>query len=146
MSVEAIGGEELSASLEVLPPGIVRTIDRAQRGVDARRWPGCRSQCGLTRGWLHADQQPRRVRGIDRRVVSNRGIARIKMVLRDETEFDAEVVKRDPGLDIALLHVRRSPKDLAAAAFGDSDASCVGKLLFAIGHPWSRVGRPPQAS
>ena len=64
--------------------------------------------------------------------------ARVRVVLHDGRTFDAEIVKRDRNLDLALLRI--SDGDLPAAPAGDSDALRVGELVYAIGHPWGRLG------
>jgi serine protease Do len=64
--------------------------------------------------------------------------ARVRVVLHDGRTFDAETVKRDRDLDLALLRIKDG--DLPAAPVGDSDALRVGELVYAIGHPWGRLG------
>jgi serine protease Do len=65
---------------------------------------------------------------------------KVRVILRDGQRFDAEIVKRSRGLDLALLRLRDSPGDLPAVSVGDSDALRVGELVFAVGHPWGRPG------
>jgi serine protease Do len=65
---------------------------------------------------------------------------KVTVVLRDGREVDAEVVKRGHSLDLALLRLEDAPHDLSAAPVGDSDALRVGELVYAIGHPWGRLG------
>src|SRR5215217_2246196 len=62
------------------------------------------------------------------------------VVLSDGREFDAGVVKSSRDLDLALLRVEGGPGDLPALPVGDSDALRVGELVYAIGHPWGRLG------
>jgi serine protease Do len=64
----------------------------------------------------------------------------VKVALRDGRMLDAEVVKSGRGLDLALLRLAGDHGDLPAARVGDSDALRVGELVYAIGHPWGRVG------
>jgi len=64
--------------------------------------------------------------------------ARVRVVLHDGRTLDAEILKRDRNLDLALLHVEDG--DLPAAPVGDSDTLRVGELVYAIGHPWGRLG------
>ncbi len=59
----------------------------------------------------------------------------IKVKLDDDTEFDAEVVGRDPNTDLALLKIE-SDKELPALAMGDSDALKIGQWVVAIGSPF----------
>ena len=73
-------------------------------------------------------------------VAGRRRDAKAAVVLRDGREFGAEVVKRGRDLDLALLRVEDGPGDLPAAAIGDSGALRVGQLVYAIGHPWGRLG------
>jgi len=65
---------------------------------------------------------------------------RVRVILRDGQRFDAEIARRSRGLDLALLQLRESLSDLPAVSVGDSDALRVGELVFAIGHPWGRLG------
>ncbi len=73
-------------------------------------------------------------------VAGGRRRARVKVVLHDDRTFDAEVVKRGQDLDLALVRIKDVPDDLVAAPVGDSDELRVGGLVYAIGHPWGRLG------
>jgi serine protease Do len=64
----------------------------------------------------------------------------VKVALQDGRTFGAEVVKSSRSLDLALLKLEGGHEDLPAAPVGDSDALRVGELVYAIGHPWGRVG------
>ncbi|MEP7123633.1 MAG: Do family serine endopeptidase [Byssovorax sp.] len=59
----------------------------------------------------------------------------VRVHLNDEREFDADVVGRDPKLDIALLHLRGA-KDLPAAPLGSSEQLRVGEYVLAVGNPF----------
>ncbi len=59
----------------------------------------------------------------------------IKVKLDDDTEFDAEVVGRDPNTDLALLKIE-SKKELPVLTMGDSDALKIGQWVVAIGSPF----------
>jgi len=61
------------------------------------------------------------------------------VALRDGRTFDADVVKSSRSLDLALIRLDEA-LDLPSAPVGDSDALRVGELVYAIGHPWGRVG------
>lgn len=65
---------------------------------------------------------------------------KVWVISRDGRRSDAEIVKRSSDLDLALLRLRDSPGDLPTVSVGDSDALRVGALVFAIGHPWGRLG------
>jgi serine protease Do len=65
---------------------------------------------------------------------------KVQVTLHDGRTFDAEVVKRSRSLDLALLRVEGGPGGLPAVAVGDSGKLRVGELVFAIGHPWGRLG------
>lgn len=54
----------------------------------------------------------------------------------DEREFSAEVIGRDPEIDIALLRLEGVREPLAAARLGSSDALRVGDFVVAIGNPF----------
>jgi len=73
-------------------------------------------------------------------IAGGRRGSRVHVVLRDERTFEAEVVRRSRDLDLALLRIREAPGDLPVAPFGDSGALRVGELVYAIGHPWGRLG------
>jgi serine protease Do len=73
-------------------------------------------------------------------VAGGRRGARVQVGLHNGRNFDAEVVKRGRDLDLALLRIKDAPGDLPAAPLGDSDALRVGELVYAIGHPWGRLG------
>jgi serine protease Do len=59
----------------------------------------------------------------------------IKVKLKDEREFDAKIVGRDPNTDIALLKIE-SGENLPVVKMGDSDALEVGQWVLAIGSPF----------
>ncbi|UCG09048.1 MAG: DegQ family serine endoprotease [Desulfobacterales bacterium] len=59
----------------------------------------------------------------------------IKVKLNDESEFDAQVIGRDPSTDIALLKLK-TDHDLPVAKLGDSGALKVGQWVVAIGSPF----------
>ena len=73
-------------------------------------------------------------------VAGGRRGSRVQVVLRDGRTFDAEVAKRGRDLDLALLRIREAPGDLPVVPVGDSSALRVGELVYAIGHPWGRLG------
>jgi serine protease Do len=62
------------------------------------------------------------------------------VALHDGRRLDADVVKSGRRLDLALLRLEGDLGDLPPAPVGDSDALRVGELVYAIGHPWGRVG------
>ncbi len=77
----------------------------------------------------------------DHVVAGRRPGGNVRVVLRDGGSLEAEVRRRSRSLDLALLRLRDVPGDLLAAApVGDSDALRVGELVYAVGHPWGRLG------
>jgi Do/DeqQ family serine protease len=58
----------------------------------------------------------------------------IRVTLRDDRSFGAELVGRDPGTDIALLRIK--PDRLTAIPFGNSEQLLVGDFVVAIGNPF----------
>jgi serine protease Do len=74
-------------------------------------------------------------------VVSGRRRRRnVRVALHDGRTLDADVLKSDRSLDLALLRLEGGEADLPAATVGDSDALRIGELVYAIGHPWGSVG------
>lgn len=63
-----------------------------------------------------------------------------RVALHDGRTLGAEVVRGGRDLDLALLRLEDDPGDLPTATVGDSDGLRVGELVYAIGHPWGRVG------
>jgi serine protease Do len=59
----------------------------------------------------------------------------IKVKLKDESEYDAAIVGRDPNTDIALLKIESDQK-FATVKLGDSEALQVGQWVVAIGSPF----------
>ncbi|MDJ0876251.1 MAG: DegQ family serine endoprotease [Desulfobacterales bacterium] len=63
------------------------------------------------------------------------GAEKIKVVLQDERQFEAEVIGRDPQTDLALIKVD-SDRNLPAVALGRSSDLAVGEWVVAIGNPF----------
>jgi serine protease Do len=59
----------------------------------------------------------------------------IKVILSDESEFDATIVGRDPKTDLALIRIE-TDKELLPLPLGDSDKLLVGDWVVAIGNPF----------
>ncbi len=59
----------------------------------------------------------------------------IRVQLKNEKEYDAEIVGRDPNTDIALIKIK-DPKSLPVIKLGNSDAVKVGEWVVAIGNPF----------
>ncbi|MDJ0884663.1 MAG: DegQ family serine endoprotease [Desulfobacterales bacterium] len=60
----------------------------------------------------------------------------IKVRLYDETEYDAEIVGRDPKTDIALIRIKPNGNDFKPLKLGNSDSLPVGSWVVAIGSPF----------
>lgn len=76
-------------------------------------------------------------------VTNNHVIAdadKVSIRLHDDTEFEAEIVGRDPKTDLALLKINPGNHKLTAVGWGDSDASRVGDWVLAIGNPFGLGG------
>ena len=67
-----------------------------------------------------------------------KGAQKIKVVLRDGTEYEATLVGKDSKTDVAIIKI--DAKNLKAANLGNSDALVVGELAIAIGNPLGRLG------
>lgn len=63
------------------------------------------------------------------------GADEITVVLKNEKEYEAKVVGRDPYTDIAVIKVK-SENGFPAATLGRSDAISVGEWVVAIGSPF----------
>lgn len=66
------------------------------------------------------------------------GAERIKVRLRNGTEYDATLVGKDAKTDMAIIKVEAT--GLKAAYFGDSKATLVGDFVLAIGNPLGELG------
>jgi len=63
------------------------------------------------------------------------GADKIKVILKDEREFDAQVKGRDPNTDLALIRIK-ADADLPVIQMGDSDALRIGEWVLAVGNPF----------
>jgi serine protease Do len=59
---------------------------------------------------------------------------KIKVILSDKREFDAEITGRDPETDIAVIKI--NAQNLPIVTLGDSDNARVGEWVLAIGNPF----------
>jgi serine protease Do len=64
------------------------------------------------------------------------GADMVKVKLADDREFRAKVIGKDTRLDVAVLQLQDAPKDLPAAALGQSEPTRVGEYVVAIGNPF----------
>ncbi|MBN1932876.1 MAG: Do family serine endopeptidase [Desulfobacterales bacterium] len=60
---------------------------------------------------------------------------KITAVLKDEREFETQIVGADPDSDLAILRID-SKKPLPAIDMGDSDDLMIGETVIAIGNPF----------
>lgn len=63
------------------------------------------------------------------------GASRIRVLLNDKREFEAQVVGIDRTTDLAVIRVPRG-EDLPVIALGDSDELEVGEWVLAVGNPF----------
>ncbi|MCR6643464.1 MAG: Do family serine endopeptidase [Terricaulis sp.] len=63
------------------------------------------------------------------------GAQRLKVVLADRREFDAELLLADPRVDLAVLRINAG-ETLPSLPFADTNALAVGDLVLAIGNPF----------
>jgi serine protease Do len=122
---------ELSGDSSAVLAG-ARMIERAQRSVVQVRSGGRGIGAGVV--W-----DPDGLVMTNHHVVAG-GRRNVTVALHDGRIFDAEVAKSSGSLDLALLRLSGDAVNLPAAPVGDSDALRVGELVYAIGHPWGRVG------
>ncbi len=63
--------------------------------------------------------------------------SRIRVLLDDKREFEAEIVGVDPTTDLAVVHMPEADgADLPVVTLGDSDVLEVGEWVLAIGNPF----------
>ncbi len=67
------------------------------------------------------------------------GADSIQVHMQDGTILKAELVGRDPKVDLAVIRVK-SEKPLTAVSFGDSDKLRIGEWVTAIGNPFGLGG------
>lgn len=60
------------------------------------------------------------------------------VLLADDGEYQAQLVAREPEIDLALLKIAAS--GLAAMPFVLATDIRIGELAFALGHPWGQRG------
>ena len=92
-------------------------------------------------------RQPREMRGLGSGVIisedgyisTNNHVVedaeKINIKLNDNREFEAQVVGRDPGTDIALLKIKAN--NLSFIKYGDSDQLRLGEWVLAVGNPFN---------
>jgi serine protease Do len=68
------------------------------------------------------------------------GASSIEVTLSDGRIFDATDVRRDPGIDLAVVKIEAG--DLPTASLGDSSALKVGEWVVAIGNALALEGGP----
>ncbi|QFU16795.1 Do family serine endopeptidase [Microvirga thermotolerans] len=59
----------------------------------------------------------------------------VKVALADRREFEADIVLRDPRIDLAVLKLKGATS-LKAIEIGDSEALQVGDIVLAVGNPF----------
>jgi serine protease Do len=59
-----------------------------------------------------------------------------RIYLEDGHEFPAEILARDPEIDLALIQIEAG--GLQPVSLAGKDGLRVGQLVFAIGHPWGQ--------
>lgn len=64
------------------------------------------------------------------------GAQRVLVTMQDGSEFDAEVIGRDPINDMAVVRIKAPPEQLVPVRFADSSNLKVGMKVFAIGNPF----------
>lgn len=64
--------------------------------------------------------------------------SQLQIALADGRVFPAQVVSRDPEIDLALLKIEAG--GLPAVPVADSRSLRVGEFVMAIGHPWGQRG------
>ena len=77
--------------------------------------------------------------GKDGYIVTNNHVVKnadkIQVILKDEKEFEANIIGRDDNTDLALIKIKPD-RDLPVLQFGDSETLKVGQWVVAIGSPF----------
>ncbi|MFN4082825.1 MAG: Do family serine endopeptidase [Bacteroidia bacterium] len=63
------------------------------------------------------------------------GATKIKVILNDKREYNAELLGNDPNTDLALLRIEE--RNLPFAVVGNSDDVKVGQWVLAVGNPFN---------
>jgi Do/DeqQ family serine protease len=63
------------------------------------------------------------------------GSAKVRVILNDKSEYDAEVLATDPNTDLAVLKI--NARALPAINFADSDGTRIGQWVLAVGNPFN---------
>lgn len=63
------------------------------------------------------------------------GADKIQIQLSDDSQYDAEVVGRDPATDVALLKVVDPDREFPYLGLGDAENLKVGEWVMAVGNP-----------
>lgn len=63
------------------------------------------------------------------------GANKIKVILNDKREYDAELLGRDRNTDLAILRIEE--KNLPFAVIGNSDEVKIGQWVLAVGNPFN---------
>lgn len=59
----------------------------------------------------------------------------IKVLTQDGTDYEVQIVARDPVYDLALLKVKNPKKKFPVLSMGDSGAVDAGEMVIAVGNP-----------
>lgn len=96
---------------------------------------------------MRRNQQPQIVQGsgsgviisADGFIVTNNHVVeraqKIKVILNDKREFDAQIIGTDSSTDIALIKIEA--EDLPFLAYGDSNELRLGEWVLAVGNPFN---------
>lgn len=73
-------------------------------------------------------------------ITNNHVVARgrVRVALADGSEYPAEVIAKDPEVDLAMISI--DANDLPVAMIADSHNLSVGQFVMAVGHPWGQRG------
>ncbi len=73
-------------------------------------------------------------------ILSNHHVAgdadKLMVTLSDGREFEAELVGSDKLSDVAVIKIKKPPKDLPVISLGNSDELRVGERVIAVGNPF----------
>lgn len=133
---------------EIVTPTVVHiltVVERPQAQNDMKEFQSPFDFFRFEGPGFNMPQQPRAGSGSgviisqDGLIVTNNhvidGATKIKVILNDKREYDAELLGKDANTDLALLRINE--KNLPFALVGNSDEVKVGQWVLAVGNPFN---------
>ncbi|MGV9313560.1 S1C family serine protease [Streptomyces sp. NPDC003691] len=126
-------GTVAAVAAEALP-SVVTIEAKSGRGGGADELPGSGSDGGTGTGFVYDKQG--HILTNNHVVASAAEGGTVAVTFSDGKKFDAEVVGRAQGYDVAVLKLKNAPAGLTPLSLGDSSKVAVGDSTIAIGAPF----------